>query len=69
MEIGQLKATIKCIHKAWYEDWMATPTSALNMHRHMEILFNFADIEESLVENNPDKVSPEKFKELTGAKE
>ncbi len=39
------------------------------MHRHMEVLFNYAGITESLVENNPNEMSPEEFKNQTGAKE
>lgn len=63
---NELKALIRCIHTEWYGDWMKTPERALKMHQHMSELFNHADIDETLVENNPDKVSPAQFAEHFG---
>jgi len=66
----ELKGVIQCVHKLWYgRKWTESPTKALELHRHMEVLFNFAEIKSTLVENNPRKMSPEKFKERTGATE
>lgn len=55
MSKKEVKEIIKCI--------------VLKMHRHMEVLFNYAEITDTLVENNPREVSPTEFKERTGAKE
>lgn len=67
MTTDELIATIKCLHKIYYEgDFMDNPKDALLLHRHMEILFDFAEIESSLVENNPNEMSPDDFKKITG---
>lgn len=60
----QAKETIKKIHSVWYDgDFLKDPALAIAMHRHMEVLFNFAGIEETLVENNPDKITPTQVEE------
>ncbi len=69
MTENEIKALIKCVHKLWYSEWTEDPSLALRLHRHMEALFNYAGIEDTLVENNPDAVTPEMFKIMTGAKE
>lgn len=67
----ELKATIRCIHELWYgkDSWVTSPAHALKLHRHMEVLFNFAEIESTLVENNPDEISPHQFKIILGVTE
>lgn len=60
----ELKSVIQCIHKIWYQTdpcWTESPQVALKLHRHMGFLFNFAEIESSLMENNPGEVTPEQF--------
>lgn len=62
----ELKQVIRCIHRIWYADnpaWTESPKMALELLEHMSELFNYAGITETLVENNPDKMSPEDFKE------
>lgn len=60
----ELKEVIKCVHEMYYTGkFLESPEEGLKFHRHMEILFNYANIEDSLVKNNPDKVSPEQFAE------
>ncbi len=61
----ELKAIIRCIHRIYYEqDIMNNPLDALEFHKHLSVLFDFAGITSSLSENNPDKMSPEAFEQL-----
>jgi hypothetical protein len=62
------KSIIKCIHRMWYpED--GEPTfindrgTLLNLHQHMSQLFEWAGITETRVENNPDEMTPQQFRE------
>lgn len=65
----EVKATIKCIHKMWYDGtWMSSPEGTINMHRHLAHLFNYAGITETLCENNPDEMSPDEFLEAARKK-
>lgn len=72
MSEQEIKEIIKCLHKLWYQEnphWLDDASLALKVHRHLEALFNYADITDTLVENNPSEVSPTQFKKITGAKE
>lgn len=63
----QLKQVIRCIHKIWYQtnpSFLRDHRLAMEMHKHMEALFNFADITETLVENNPGKTTMSEFKKM-----
>lgn len=70
-EIDEAKQAIRRIHKIWYGNvsWLKSPELALALHRQMETIFNFAGITDTLVQNNPDKMSPSDFKFITGAME
>ncbi len=69
MSEEELKSLIKCLHEIWYQNWPENPSLALKLHRHMDELWNYAGITSTLVENNPDKISPQLFKMMTGADE
>jgi len=61
-DLDELKAIIKCIHAQWYSgDFLTSKVDAAKMCEHMEYLWNFAGIEDTLVENNPDGVTREQF--------
>lgn len=63
MTDDELKEVIRCVHKLWYdEEWTKSPAAGLRLHRHMEVLFNYAGITSTLVANNPEEVSPIDFK-------
>ena len=68
MKPKELKATIRCVHRLWYADWQEDPQVALDLHRHLSVLFNYAGIEETLAENNPNEVSTEEFARMHGLK-
>lgn len=66
----ELKTTIRNVHKLWYnKNWAKSPTHAMKLHRHMEDLFNFAGITSTLVDKNPDEVSPQEFNRRFGVEE
>jgi len=63
--MSEVKELIKALHKAYYVDEM-TPKEFMTFHAALEDLFNYAGIENSLVENNPGEVSPNAFKAMLG---
>jgi len=65
----ELKGLIEHIHQLWYSNWDEDPAVALKLHRHMEALFNFADIKSTLIEKNPGEISPTQFAKMMGIKE
>ncbi len=67
ISIEQVKHAIRVVHEIWYQDaWMTDPRLIMKLHRGMETLFNFAEITTTLVESNPDEVSPTDFARMTG---
>lgn len=63
----EIKETIKKLHKMYYDEDgpFKTPESTMQFHDLMEILFNYAEITETLCENNPDGMTREKFLDIT----
>lgn len=52
----EIETIAKNIHAAYYsEDIENVPMSFIRLHRALEELFNYAGIESTLAENNPDK--------------
>lgn len=66
---AELKQAIRDFHDIWYQDWLNNPTLILKLHRKLELLFNYAGIESTLVERNPGECSPSEYKRRTGARE
>jgi hypothetical protein len=67
ISVEKLKSTIRCIHGFWYRGkFLEDPVEAIKLHSHMEDLFNFAGITETLCENNPDLMSPDEFAKQMG---
>ena len=61
MKDAEVKEVIKCIHRIWYQDWLENKILAYELHQHLGELFNYADITETLCENNPGRVTPTEF--------
>jgi hypothetical protein len=60
MNDDELKKVIRCLHALYYNGTMLQDASIfLKFHRHLQELFNYAEITDTLVSNNPDEVSPE----------
>ena len=66
---NEIKQIIKDFHTIWYQNWPDNPDLCLKLHRVCERLFNFAGIDSTLCKNNPNEMTPEMFKIMTGAKE
>lgn len=65
MSNEQLKELIKNIHHLWYqEDCFQDPSKVIRLHGFMGELFDFAEITSTLVEHNPDKISPDDFRRM-----
>lgn len=61
----ELKEIIKKIHALWYNERngiFENERIFIRFHEYLSELFNFAGIESSHVENNPNEVSPDDFK-------
>lgn len=62
----ELKAVIRCLHRIYYQgDILHNQDDFLVFHQHLQELFNYAEITDTLVENNPDQCSPEQFEQMT----
>lgn len=64
----ELASTIKCIHALWYNDPLSDPERAIALHSHLEVLFNWANITDTLCENNPGEITPDQVKQMIKAK-
>lgn len=65
----ELVQAIRTIHRMYYDgSFLKSPDLAMDFHQSLETLFDFAEIKDTLVENNPNGVSPSDFIAITGAK-
>lgn len=68
-ENKELRKIISDFNRIWYSPWTKDPAMALQLHRKLEELFNWAEIEDTLIENNPDGMTPSEFKDRFGVEE
>ena len=65
----ELRRAIKTVHTMYYDGtFLQNPVKAVRWHRALEVLFNHALLEQTLVDNNPNEVSPDEFIAITNAK-
>lgn len=63
--IQDLKPLVECIHRQYYgHDLTNNADQYIIFHEHLSQLFNLVGITSTLVENNPNEVSPEQFKNI-----
>lgn len=61
-----IRPIIKCIHRIWYDEhsWIEDPRKTIELHEHLSVLFNYAEITSTLIENNPEEVTVDMFLEM-----
>lgn len=66
----ELIEAIQRLHTIYYEGRpFQNPHDALEMHKELAWLFNYAGIESTLVRNNPQEVTPDEFERAISLKE